>query len=366
MKRILLATFICFTSATFAQTVIEGNRLLDLIGKKVDDPLFRELKTQENFYTNSWDEKFTIYISSTKDTITDLELQNGKIKYGSTDRYGKYAKRLPLNLSWNMPALEFEKVFGAPVLVSTKMQFSDYQYADWDIRIFYENTFPVSINFKKGKSVNGAPKVAPKIETPPSTAVAPKTASEQWLIRVDTNVATASINFPALQQVLLSTKDMKLLTGNDSTDYMSQMYYSTPYKAIGFNRTALKRTKKTGVWKYEAFLRMSGDSNRARRVFFSIYDALKKSIDENTGTDFIHTASAKSFISDDPMSWLTQWGLYSGYKGFVPGLGKVTINFVLTGMTNPFKNKLLEYTFKLYVYHGEPSIDFFTWDQPRE
>ncbi len=186
-----------------------------------------------------------------------------------------------------------------------------------------------------------------------------------WLIKLDTAKITTEVNWPILRNLIISTKNLRLYTGSDSTDYIRQVYYSTPHKALGFERTAIKREKQNGNWHYEAFLKTSTDSNKVRRIFFSLYNALKKTVSDNTGNDFILASSAKYPISAKTMNWLAQWTLYSGYKGLVPGLEKVKIALLLSGSDNAFKPGQRDYTIKIFVFDKDTNIDFFTWDKPR-
>jgi hypothetical protein len=359
----ILTSFIVCTTA-FGQA-IEGDRMLDLVGKHVAHPLFQQLKTQENFYTDAWDANFTIYINRSGDFITEVEFQNGKLRYGSTaERYGYYKKPLPLQLNWDMSPADFVKLLGNPVLVSTAMSFSDYNSGQWKIRIFFENNKPVSINYGK-QSGTSVPVQAPVVAKPVTVQTPPAAPVADWVIKVDTNTFVTTVNWPALRTLIISTANLRPLIGNDSVDYIGQMYYSTPYKSIGFERTAIKKKRNLEQWHYEAFLRINVDTNKVKNVFFSLYDAVKKSMKDNGGDDFILASVAKEAISHSPVNWLAQWTLYSGYKGLVPGLGKVKVALMVTGMKNAFKKDQMEYTFKFYVFDKDTNIDFFTWDTPR-
>lgn len=187
----------------------------------------------------------------------------------------------------------------------------------------------------------------------------------QWMLNVDTVNATANVNWPALEYMIKSINNLAPLTGTDSVDYIGQQYYTTPYKVQGFDRSALMRSKRDNAWHFESFLKTSADSNRVRSIFFAVYYALKNSFKEHTGEDFILASSAKGHLSDSSVTWMAQWSLYSGYKGLVPGLPTVKINFLLSGMQNVFRDNRMEYTMKLSVFAGDYKVDFFTWDRPR-
>jgi hypothetical protein len=351
--------------SVFSQSPVEGERLLELIGKPVTDPLFQQLKTQENFFTDAWDDKFTIYITRVDNKITEVELLNGKLRYGSTtERYGYYSKPVPLQLNWNMSPADFSRLLGNPILVSTAMSFNDYNSGQWKIRIFFENNKPVSINYGK-RSTGVSEPSAPAVTKPVPVQTQPVTPlAADWVIKVDTNTMVTTVNWPALRSLIISTGNLRPFASNDSVDYIGQMYYGTPYRAIGFERTAIKKKRNEERWHYEAFLKMSVDTNKVKNVFFSLYDAVKKSMKENTGDDFILASAAKEAISHSPVNWMAMWTIYSGYKGLVPGLGKVQVVLMVSGMQNAFRQNRMEYTFKFYVLDKGTSIDFFTWDKP--
>ncbi|MES2431770.1 MAG: hypothetical protein V4556_12595 [Bacteroidota bacterium] len=364
MKQALsfIISFFLLATTAFSQT-IEGDKLLDLIGKPITDPLFQQLKTQEKFYTDAWDDKLTIYITRSKDIITDIELQNGKKKYSSQERYGYYTKLLPLELSWKMNRSDLNAKLGKPTLVSIAMNFSDYIYNGKKIRVFFEEDKPVSINYAL-LNTNTIPEttVPPPISKPVQAPVV-ISPTNSWIIKLDA-YKNATVNWGALKQLITSTKNLQPFIGKDSVDYIGQVYYSTPYKIEGFDRSAVKRYKKKDKWYYEAFLKLGSDSEVVRKTFFSLYDELKKTFTENTGEDFILGASAEKSISVDPMNWLAQWSLYSNYKILPVGLPTVKIALMLSGMKNVFKNNAMEYVFKIYVFDGDHSFDFFTWNTP--
>lgn len=355
----LIFSFSLLSTASFSQNNIEGDQLLQLVGKPITDPLFQQLKIQETFYTDAWDDKLTIYIVRTAGQITEIELQNGKKRYGTETRYGVYTKQLPMQLNWNMTEADFTARFNRPVIVSTAMGFNDYLYNGWKIRVFFENTKPVSISFLR--SDQSAP-----VQTPSTIKSEPQGSQNTGtsILKLDVANATVQVNWPALKQLIISCSDLKPYTGTESTDYIGQVYYSTPYKAEGFNRSAIKYYKEKQQWYYEAFYKMGSDSDQVRKTFFALYNALKKTIKENSGDDFILGSSAKKSISESPMNWLAQWTLYSQYKTLPAGLGKVKIAIMLSGMKNSFKNDAMEYTFKIYIFDKDLSFDVFTWDKP--
>jgi hypothetical protein len=361
-KATTVFSFLLLSVCLFAQT-IEGDQLLTLLGKETSDPLFKQLKTQDKFFTDAWDENLSIYIIRTGTTITGIELQNGKKRQSTQERYGTYLHKLPLGLHWGMTMTDIEKIIGQPTLKIPAGGFNDYASGGWKLRVYYENEKPVSISFSKGTTPGEVktPVKQPVAPTPPSTA-----STGDWLIKFDTTAITTEFNWPVLRKLIISTTNLKPMTGNDSVDYIGQVYYSTPHKAIGFARTAIKRRKKAQTWHYECFLKTSSDSNKVRNLFFSIYDALKKTMKDNTGDDFILASSAREPISAETMNWLAQWTLYSNYKGLVPGLGKIRIALLLTGMDNAFKKGQRDYTLKFFIMDKDTEIDFFTWDTPRQ
>ena len=194
--------------------------------------------------------------------------------------------------------------------------------------------------------------------------VEPTGETDNTVIRINISNATAQVNWPALKQLISAAKNLKPLTGKDSVDYTGQVYYATSYKTEGFDRSAIKRIKRNGQWYYESFYKSAADSNQVRKIFFALYDGLKRGIKENTADDFILASSAKRSISENPVNWLIQWTLAKNYKTLPPGLGNIKIGLVLTGMKNAFKNNAMEYTIKLYVYENELSYDLYTWDKP--
>lgn len=347
----------------FGQT-IEGDRLLDVVGKPVTDLLFQDLKKQEVFYTDAWDEDFTIYISRTGELITEVELENGKLRYGSkTERYGYYQKKLPLGLSWNMSAPDFSNKLGAATLVSTNMNFSDYNSRGWAIRIFYENGKPVSIAFKKTDGITPIP--APVVKNPASpNNIPPLGPGDDWLMKVEPG-KTASFNLDVFRNMINDYPTLNKFAGIDSVDYIGQMYYSSKIKMQGFDRVAIKRKKQQNKWHFEAFMRLGNNDKQVSKTFLDIYNAIKASVKSNYGDDFIFAAVIKDSIRRNPMNWLAQWTLYSNYKGFRPGLGKLRLVLLLTGMQKFMKPDEMEYTLKIYICDADVEVDFFTWDTPK-
>ncbi len=365
MRSIITAFIVVFLQlAAFSQT-IEGNRLLDLVDKQVSDPLFQDLKRQEKFYTDAWDEDFTIYISREGNMITEVEFENGKLRYGSkTERYGYYTKTLPMQLTWGMSPADFAGKFGAPHIESTNMGFKDYKNNGWYIRVFFEESKPVSISFKKIAGTTPSIPATTPVKTTPAPVAAPSNIKSGWLIDLKSE-NKVEMNWPVFESMINNFNNLKVFAGNDSVDYIGQVYYNSNIKLPGFERVALMRTKKSNRWHMEAFVRINGDSVKAKRTFFAIYDAIKNSIDANAKSDFIFVAEAKDPVSKSPMNWLAQWSLYTNYKKFVPGLNKMRFNFFMSGMKNAFKNDQMEYTIKIYLSDPTVEIDFFTWDKPR-
>jgi|GEM_PF-1808352 len=359
----------------FAQT-IEGDRLLDLPGRSVKDPLFATLKKQETFYTDAWDEHFTIYISTEAGMINSFELQNGKLRYGSaTERYGRYANLLPLQLKWTMDRAAFESKLGAPTLVSTKMNFSDYQYGNWQLRIFFEGDKPVSIEYKpriKPAAVQPVAvtpantKIVSQSETnktpaPVSKPAAVKTGS---LIRL-VNDNKAELNWELFKNMINNYKSLSQFAGTDSVDYIGEVYYGSLAKVEGFDRTAIKRRKRDNKWYFDAFKKIKNDDKKAADIFFALYDGIKNTIKANVGDDFILASKGGDSIRKSPVNWMAMWTLYSGNKTFTPGLGKVQVVLLLSGLKTFMKENEMDYTLKLYICDPDVKIDFFTWDTPK-
>jgi hypothetical protein len=200
-----------------------------------------------------------------------------------------------------------------------------------------------------------------KVEPGNSVNFAPNTTP---VIKLDAVNAVAEVNWPALKHLLVNSSNLKKIAGRDSVDYIGQVYYSTAYKTEGFERTAVKRIKSNNQWYFESFYKSSADSNLVRKIFFALYEALKKNIKENSQDDFILASSAKRSISESPMNWLVQWTLATNYKTLPAGIGKPRIALMLTGMKNAFKKNAMEYTIKIYLSGEKIEYDFFTWDKP--
>lgn len=368
MKLLLIIFVFGVSPFSYSQSVIEGDQLLQLIGMPVSDPLFTQLKTQESFLTDAWDKNFTVYISRIGDIITEIDIQNGKQRYGSKDRYGYYKRLLPLGLDWTMRTEDFEKKLGTPVLKNSTMNFHDHQSGNLQIRVYYENDTPVSITLSKLRNyTTTSPKPVIKNHTPVNATPVPVMVSpSDWVIKTDTTTLTTQVNWAALRQLIISTNNLQAFTSKDSVDYIGQMYYGTPYKSVGFERTAIKRLKKTNRWHYEAFISMTtADTMKVSGIFLSMYQALKKTIKDSTGDDFILASVAKDPLSVSPMNWMAQWTLYSNYKGLVPGLNKVKIAILLSGTKAFMEKGKLRYTIKFYVLDKDTPVDFFTWNTPQ-
>lgn len=340
-------------SSTSYSQVIEGNKLLDLIGKPLTDPLVQQLRSQENFITDAWNRDFTVYINNQSGQVASMDLLNGKLWANGTKRYGYYKRTLPWGLQWSMSENDIRQKLGEPTLVSTKMNFNIYQYSGWKITVDFENGTPVSISFRKAES-----------GTYTAPAANPVANTEAWLIKMDPAAGTAQVNWTMLKNILSSGTDLQKFAGRDSTDYIGQVYYSTPNQVVGFNRTAVKRKKKDNFWYYEAFYKTSADSEQVRKIFFALYDALKTTISANSGNDFILASSAKMPISAKTANWLAQWSLYSKYTTLPAGLPTWRIALQMTGMDNVFKKGQRDYTFKIYLVPGYVEYDFFTWSEP--
>lgn len=358
-----LVSCICFVLVqymAFSQT-IEGDKLLELVGKPVSDQMFQNLKKQETFYTDAWDEDFTIYITRESNIITQVELENGKLRYGSKDqRYGNYARTLPMGLSWSMSVSDFSTKLGKPVLTSTSMNFSDYEKNGWKVTVYFEQGKPVSVNFKKSV----APYIPPAQNDNPTGTSNAAAKSPGWLINLKSS-DKAEMSWPAFREIVTNFNNLGSYAGKDSVDYIGEVYYSSLMQMPGFERTALKRKKRTGGWYFEAFIKIAVDSNKARNTFFALYDAIKETVNANAKDDFILAAVAKDPVSKSPVNWMAQWSLYTNYKLFPAGLGKLRFILMLSGMKNAFKNDQMEYTLKIYLCDPSVEVDFFTWDKPR-
>ena len=355
MKKILfIVCILLIVNHSFAQNTIQGDGLLELIGKPITDPLCQQFRQQEGFTTDYWNNNFTVYLDygySADKNISTVQLLNGQKKFQSEQRYGYYSKQLPLQLSWSMSRNTFEAKIGQPVKIwPSSPNTLDYAYSGWKIRIEYENNYPVMINFQKDPDYVPKPK-------PVLSSITP--------IKADTANGTTAINWPVLKKLITSCSKLKSLTNKDSVDYMSQVYYATPYKVDGFLRTAIKRTKKTNEWFYEAYVKPGSDSEKVRKIFSSLYYGLKQILKDSTGNDFLTIGVAKDFISQSPMNWLIGWTLSPSYKVLPSGLGNVKITLLLSGMKDSFKKDVMDYTIKIYIAQYDVNFDFWGWDTPK-
>ena len=350
MKKIKAILFLCILyNHSSAQNIIEGNKLLALIGKLMSDSLCQQFRQQEGFAVTSdhWNNSFTVYTDygwGADKKITKLQLLNGQKRFQSEERYGYYRKELPLQLNWSMNKAAFEAKIGSPVKIWYETT-HDYLYNGWQIRIEYEDNRPVMMNFQKDTDY--------------------KPMSSNTPIKADTVNGLITVNWPALKTLITSCSKLKLLTGKDSVDYYGQVYYATPYKVDGFLRTAIKHTKKTNEWFYEAYLKPGSDSEKVRKIFRSLYTELKQIFKDSTGTDFLLVGVGKDAISTSPVTWLASWTLNSSYKSLPPGLGNVKITLMLNGMKDSFKKDTMDYTIKMYIANYDVKIDFWGWDNPK-
>ncbi len=351
MKKIaaILLIFI-FCNKSIAQNIIEGNRLLELIGKTIADPLCQQFRQQEGFPVTSdyWNSNLTVYLDFGYESVKKIslvQLLNGQKKFQSEERYGYYRKQLPFQLSWSMSRLVCEAKLGNPVKIwpSSPTTF-DYAKAGWKIRIEYENNLPVMISFQKDADY--------------------KPMSSYTAIKADTVNDLVTVNWTALKTLITSCSKLKLLTAKDSVDYYGQVYYATPYKVDGFLRTAIKHKKKTNEWYYEAYVKPGSDSEKVRKIFRSLYYELKQVLKDSTGNDFLAIGFASDPISKSPMNWLVGWTLSSSYKTLPPGLGDVKITLMLSGIDDSFKKNTMDYTIKIYIANYDVKFDFWGWDKP--
>jgi hypothetical protein len=198
-----------------------------------------------------------------------------------------------------------------------------------------------------------------------ATAQSSIVAPEKWPVQLDTLTNTASVNWEVMKELILSSGSFLSKAGQDSVDYIGQVYYATPYKVKGFRRTAIKRVKTTNEIFYESYFETKSDSETVRTIFFALYNALKKSIKENTGEDFFLVSSAKKPISASPVSWIAQWNISKYYKTLPAGLGDVKIGLMLSGMKDVFNNDRMRYTIKIFIGTQPLHYDLFGWDTPK-
>ena len=273
-------SLVLLCNITSAQKMIEGDQLLTLVGKNVSAPLFQQLKQQETFYTDAWDQNFTIYINrDNSGNIIEVEVQNGKKRYGSTDRYGHYKRTIPMQLTWSMGPSDFAAKLGSPVLVSTAMNFSDYRKDDWKVRVFFEENRPVSISFTKAVQTN-----TPSAPVSQPVAVKPPQAGDikpGWLIRIENG--KAQFNWETFSNVINNFYSLNKYAGNDSTDYIGQVYYTSKIQMQGFERVSVKRVKSDGKWYLEGFFKIEADSNKAREASGSDMHGLQYRTTQNVG-----------------------------------------------------------------------------------
>ena len=334
-----------------AQHLIQGDQLLQLIGRPLPDPLYQQFLQQEGFTANNnyWNRDFTVYLNndySDQKKITEVQLLNGQKRYQSEERYGYYRRQLPLQLSWSMSRAACELLLGYPVRTwPSSPNVLDYARHGWLIRIEYENNLPIMMNFQLD---------------PDHVRMGSSTA-----IKVDTSKGTVEINWPVLKKLIISSSKLQTLTNKDSVDYIGQVYYGTAYKTAGFLRTAIKRVKKTNEWFYESYMKPGSDSIKVRRLFLSLYNELKKVFKDSTGNDFTLVAIAEDPISKSPMNWLVSWNLFSAYKTLPPGIGNAKLSLMLTGMKDVFKNGAMDYTLKIYIADHHVKYDFWGWDDPK-
>lgn len=356
MKKItgILFIILFYGNNMLSQDIIQGNRLLELIGKPFNDPFFRQFRQQEGFTTDHWNNDFTVYVNygyGNDRQVSQIQVVNGQKKFQSELRYGYYRRQLPLQLSWSLSRPAIETRLGDPVKIwpSSPNTF-DYASAGWKIRVEYENNLPVMMSFQKDPDYIPKPKPVLNSTTP---------------IKADTANGIITVNWPVLKKLLTSCSELKSFTAKDSVDYMSQVYYATPYKVEGFLRTAIKHTKKTNDWFYEAYLKPGSDSEKVRKIFISLYSELKQVLKDSTGNDFFAVGVAKDPISKSPMNWLVGWTLARSYKTLPPGLGNVKITLLLTGMKDAFKKDAMDYTIKIYMADHDVKFDFWGWDTPK-
>ncbi|MGC4099809.1 hypothetical protein [Ferruginibacter sp.] len=189
-------------------------------------------------------------------------------------------------------------------------------------------------------------------------------AQDNNIISLDTTTADATVNWPALKQVLISCNNMQSLCGNDSVEYSVEVFYSTLYKTAGFNRTAIKRVKGTNKWYYESFLKINTDSNKIKDIYAALYNQVNRAFTDYCGDDFSLATSARRPISAPFVTWLAQWSLFSKYQSLPEGLGNLKMGLILSGSDDVLKPGTRKYLIKIYIYNTDVKYDVLNWDKP--
>jgi hypothetical protein len=366
MKKILSFTIILLSlnSHCFSQD-LEGDRLLDLIGKSLTDPLYLQLKQQEHFINDYIDQNSSIQVDYAykEKILNSVIFMNGWIGVGSGDKYGAWHKKLPFGLNWTMAVSDLEKKLGKPVSESDYYAIrKDYLYNGWKIKMEFSNNLPVKMAFEN-------PAIFAKAIlnlTNGSKPLNPPTAVNSGIpVKLDAN-ANVEVNWPALKDLITSCNNMKPLTGKDSVDYFGEVFYATPYKVEGFGRTAIKHKRKEQQWYFEAFYKTTADTNQVRKIYMALQNKLDGAIKDNTGDDLTFIVTMKKGLSAPPVTWISGWSLLSTkYTHLPPGLGNVRITLLLVGKKDVFNQGKTEYTIKLYIDNINVKWDFYTWDKPQ-
>ena len=187
------------------------------------------------------------------------------------------------------------------------------------------------------------------------------------IINIDTATGVTTVNWPQFRDILVSFPNLKAVTGKDSLDYFGEVFYATPYKIAGARRTAIKHKRKEQAWYYESYFEIIGDTMKVKRDIIGLYQALKQSIEANTGTDFNFGAVAKDPISNKDVNWLIQWTLRPTYSSLPKGLGKIRIALLLVRMSSMTDPGIGEYTIKMYIIDkDEVKYNVFGWDEPAD
>lgn len=365
MKKLLpfLLVLLLHTNV-FSQDVLQGDHMLDLIGKPLTDPLYLQLKQQEGFINNYIDRNSSVQIDYLYDIslLNSVTFFNGWVGIGSGEKYGTWYKQLPFDLSWNMTIAQMEAKLGKPVYETDYYGLKkDYNYKDWKIKMEFVNGIPVRMTFENEIKLILA-KANQLIERPVITPTNIKNTGIP--VNLDTATAAVEVNWPALKDILISCNNLKPYVNSDSVDYFTETYYGTSHKAIGFERTAIKFKKKEQQWYYEAFYKTSGDTIRVRNIFTSLLYYIDKAIKDNTGKDFALIGRQKKPLDASPVVWLYTWTMPLKPANLPEGIGPVKITLLLVGMKNAFKNDTMDYTIKLYIDNSNVKTEVYTWDKP--
>lgn len=151
MKKLLpfLLTLLLLNTNSFSQAIIQGDKLLGVVGRPLTDPLCVQFRQQEDFLSEHWNRSTSVYTDlDSEKMITVIAFMNGKKRFHSEERYGIFTKQLPLHLKWTMTKNELEAITGSPDK-TWPADVYDYIYGDWRIRAEFENGKLVYLRFEK-------------------------------------------------------------------------------------------------------------------------------------------------------------------------------------------------------------------------